>query len=166
MELAKKNHMEKPWLAFIPIANTYLLGKLGFEIYPNTENKKPTLVWIFFGLSIFGFFETEISLIINLAIKVFSVMAYYNIYKYMFPNEVTKYTVLSFFFEAIPLYFMKDNLIFKTETVVNSEVNLNQQQNYNTVTPDGNLKIKFCSSCGKQLSENDKFCTNCGNKIM
>ena len=40
MALAKKNKLDNPWLAFIPVGSSYLLGKLGFEVYSSKEEKK------------------------------------------------------------------------------------------------------------------------------
>ena len=143
MELAKKNKMENSWLAFIPLGSTYLLGKLGFEIYPEEANKKTSLVWVFFGLSAAVFVGLDIGSYISIAVSVFSVLAYHNIYKYMFPDKSVKYTVLSFFFGAIPLYLVKEKIVAKVEPVVTSEVNNKQETNNNQTPPEGILKVKF-----------------------
>lgn len=166
MEVAKKNKMPNPWLAFIPVANSYLVGKIGFEVYSDESNKNTTFPWVMLGLSagmIIVGDESDVYNLLSIALLVFSTMSYYRIYKYLTP-KYKMYTVLSIFFGGIPLYFSREKIVAKSEPVVS--INEVTNNNQTTQTPEGNLKVKFCSSCGKQLSENDKFCTNCGNKIM
>lgn len=169
MELAKKNNISNPWLAFIPVGCNYLLGKLGFEIYPEKNEKNPTLTWVLLGLSagtlIFG--EDDLGSLISIAITVFTTMAYYRIYKYMTPESATKYTILSFFFGGLPLFFNKSIIKPKEENTYSArEVFEKTKENQETQKEEINKeKPKFCKECGSKLNENAKFCTNCGKKI-
>ena len=72
MELAKKNKVSNPCLAFIPVGCNYLLGKLGFEIYPDNNEKNPTLTWVLLGLSAGALFfgEEDLGSLITIAITV------------------------------------------------------------------------------------------------
>lgn len=178
MNLAKANNVKNPWLAFIPYGCNYLLGKLGFEIYPDGEDKNSNLTWVLLGLSlgsaVLSSSETLVSLI-SVAVCVFTTIAYSKIYKYMVPEQATKYTVLSFFFGGLPLYFNKN--IIKPKNEVNTNTNVKTESNIseaNVVSETKNTKsvqepkIKksnFCPNCGSKLNEGIKFCPNCGNKI-
>lgn len=158
MNLAKKNNLQNPWLAFIPVGCNYLLGKLGFEIYPDKKEKNPTLTWVLLGLSAGALvLGDDLGSLISIAITVFITMAYYKIYKYVVPESATKYTILSFFFGGLPLYFNKKIIKPKEENIV-SEAKIVKEEKQTK-------KSKFCSSCGSKLDEDVKFCTNCGNKV-
>ena len=88
MELAKKNKISNPWFAFIPVANHYLLGKLGFEIYSDEKEKNSTITWIMLGLSaalVLVGNDSELTNLINISLIVLSSIAYYRIYKYLTP---------------------------------------------------------------------------------
>lgn len=169
MELAKKNNVSNPWLAFIPVGCNYLIGKLGFEIYPDNDLKNPTLTWVLLGLSagtlLFG--EDDLGSLISIAVTVFTTMAYYRIYKYMTPNSATKYTILSFFFGGLPLYFNKSIIKPKEEKVFQEAAIVEEKKQDKKETKKEELKVKskYCSECGSKLNENAKFCTNCGKKI-
>lgn len=170
MELAKRNKVANPWLAFIPVGCNYLLGKLGFEIYPEKEEKNSTLTWVLFGLSIGSLvLGDSLSSLISIAIAVFTTMAYYKIYKYIVPEAVTKYTVLSFFFGGLPIYLNK-NIIKPKEEKNISEADIVKEEKINKKEEEKKeeketTKLNFCSSCGSKLAPNVKFCANCGNKV-
>lgn len=178
MNLAKANNVKNPWLVFIPYGGNYLLGKLGFEIYPDGEEKNPTLTWVLLGLSIasgvFSSSETLASLIL-VAVYVFTTIAYSKIYKYMIPEQAAKYTVLSFFFGGLPLYFNKSiikpknevdtNTNVKTESNISEADVVSETRNNESVQEPEIKKSNFCPNCGSKLGDGIKFCPNCGNKI-
>lgn len=170
MALAKKNKLDNPWLAFIPIGNSYLLGKLGFEVYSSKEEKNPTLTWILFGASlascIVGSFLENIASTVTI---VFMVLAYNRIYKNIIPQSATKYTILSFFFGGIPFYVNKElvkEATFQEEVVVEKEEVNEKTEKVNE--EDKEIKKErpnFCSNCGSKLTKSAKFCPECGQQI-
>ena len=170
MALAKKNKLDNPWLAFIPIGNSYLLGKLGFEVYSSKEEKNPTLTWILFGASlascIVGSFLENIASTVTI---VFMVLAYNRIYKNIVPQSATKYTILSFFFGGIPFYLNKDlvkEATFQEEVVVEKEeVNENKEEVKEETKELKKERPNFCSNCGNKLTKSAKFCPECGQEI-
>ena len=169
MEVAKKNNIANPWLAFIPVANSYLLGKLGFEVYSNDEEKNTTFPWIMLGLAVFNFIangESTLSSLANLALSVFATISYYRIYKCL-TKKYVMYTVLSFFFGVIPLFMNKDIIKAKEETSVNdAEVVKEEKANENKEEIKENIERPlYCSNCGNKLNKTAKFCDNCGKEI-
>lgn len=170
MALAKKNKLDNPWLAFIPIGNSYLLGKLGFEVYSSKEEKNPTLTWILFGASlascIVGSFLENIASTVTI---VFMVLAYNRIYKNIVPQSATKYTIFSFFFGGIPFYLNKDlvkETTFQEEVVVEKEeVNENKEEVKEETKELKKERPNFCSNCGNKLTKSAKFCPECGQQI-
>ena len=170
MALAKKNKLDNPWLAFIPIGNSYLLGKLGFEVYSSKEEKNPTLTWILFGASlascIVGSFLENIASTVTI---VFMVLAYNRIYKNIVPQSATKYTILSFFFGGIPFYLNKDlvkEATFQEEVVIEKEeVNENKEEVKEETKELKKERPNFCSNCGNKLTKSAKFCPECGQQI-
>ena len=167
MELAKKNKLDNPWLAFIPVGNSYLLGKLGFEVYSSKEEKNPTLTWILFGASLAScIIGSVLENIASTVTIVFMVLAYNRIYKNIVPQSATKYTILSFFFGGIPFYLNKDLVKEATfaEEVASKEVNEKTEK----VNEDKEIKKErpnFCSNCGNKLTKSAKFCPECGQQI-
>ena len=171
MEVAKRNKLQNPWLAFIPVANSYLVGKLGFEIYSDKDNKNTTFPWVMLGLSACMLIidsESELYGLLNVALIVFSTISYYRIYKYLTP-KYKMYTVLSVFFGGIPLYFSKEKIKPKEDNEVNEADVLKEEKNKKTETeeikkeqPDRPL---YCSNCGNKLTKTSKYSNNCGKKI-
>lgn len=169
MALAKKNKLDNPWLAFIPVGSSYLLGKLGFEVYSSKEEKNPTLTWILFGASlascIVGSFLENIASTVTI---VFMVLAYNRIYKNIVPQSATKYTILSFFFGGIPFYLNKDlvkEATFQEEVVEKEEVNENKEEVKEETKELKKERPNFCSNCGNKLTKSAKFCPECGQQI-
>ena len=86
MELAKKNNIPNPWLAFIPIGYHYLLGKLGFEVYEKNGSENKQIPYIMLALSavyLVGVLDGPVSI----ALMVLSVLSYNKIYKYLVPEK-------------------------------------------------------------------------------
>jgi membrane protease subunit (stomatin/prohibitin family) len=55
----------------------------------------------------------------------------------------------------------EDREDFKVISEAISKINQSNLQQSN----ESEVKKKFCSNCGDQVSFNDKFCSNCGNKV-
>ena len=167
MALAKKNKLDNPWLAFIPIGSSYLLGKLGFEIYSSKEEKNPTLTWILFGASLASCIGSFLENIASIVTIVFMVLAYNRIYKNIVPQSATKYTILSFFFGGIPFYVNKELVKEATfeEVVVEKEVKEKPEKVNEEDKEIKKERPNFCSNCGNKLTKSAKFCPECGQEI-
>ena len=167
MALAKKNKLDNPWLAFIPIGNSYLLGKLGFEVYSSKEEKNPTLTWILFGASLASCIGSFLENIASIVTIVFMVLAYNRIYKNIVPQSATKYTILSFFFGGIPFYVNKELVKEATfeEVVVEKEVKEKPEKVNEEDKEIKKERPNFCSNCGNKLTKSAKFCPECGQQI-
>ena len=167
MALAKKNKLDNPWLAFIPIGSSYLLGKLGFEVYSSKKEKNPTLTWILFGASLASCIGSFLENIASIVTIVFMVLAYNRIYKNIVPQSATKYTVLSFFFGGIPFYVNKElvkEAAFE-EVVVEKEVKEKPEKVNEEDKEIKKERPNFCSNCGNKLTKSAKFCPECGQEI-
>lgn len=167
MALAKKNKLDNPWLAFIPVGSSYLLGKLGFEIYSSKEEKNPTLTWILFGASLASCIGSFLENIASIVTIVFMVLAYNRIYKNIVPQSATKYTILSFFFGGIPFYVNKELVKEATfeEVVVEKEVKEKPEKVNEEDKEIKKERPNFCSNCGNKLTKSAKFCPECGQEI-
>lgn len=169
MELAKKNNIANPWLAFIPIGYHYLLGKLGFEVYEKNGSENKQIPYIMLALSavyLVGVLDGPVSI----ALMVLSVLSYNKIYKYLVPEKSTSYTVLSLFFKGIPLYF--NSSIIKpyeeeniTETKKEPKENETKEEVKEETTKEEKIKPNYCSSCGARLNKSANYCPECGKKI-
>ena len=167
MALAKKNKLDNPWLAFIPIGSSYLLGKLGFEVYSSKKEKNPTLTWILFGASLASCIGSFLENIASIVTIVFMVLAYNRIYKNIVPQSATKYTILSFFFGGIPFYVNKELVKEATfeEVVVEKEVKEKPEKANEEDKEIKKERPNFCSNCGNKLTKSAKFCPECGQEI-
>lgn len=106
-KMATKQGLENSWLAFIPIAQNYILGRLiktlkvfDFEI-PRIEIVLPVasiVVAVFSQVDILGSLLT----IANFLLMLFALNKLYKLYK---PENATLYTVLSIFGFPVPFIF-------------------------------------------------------------
>ena len=167
MALAKKNKLDNPWLAFIPVGSSYLLGKLGFEVYSSKEEKNPTLTWILFGASLASCIGSFLENIASIVTIVFMVLAYNRIYKNIIRQSATKYTILSFFFGGIPFYVNKELVKEATfeEVVLEKEVKEKPEKVNEEDKEIKKERPNFCSNCGNKLTKSAKFCPECGQQI-
>ena len=170
MEVAKRNNIPNPWFAFIPVASYYLLGKLGFEVYSNENEKNSTFTWVMLGLSaalVLVGTDSDLTSLLNVALMVFATIAYYRIYKYLTP-KYKMYTVLSFFFGGLPLYLNKNMIKVRDNEVKEADLVKEKKEmpKKDEIKKEEQEKPNFCSSCGNKLTKTAKFCPNCGKKII
>ena len=171
MFAAKKNNIPSPWIAFIPYGRYYIVGKLGFEVYPEEEKKHPELTWILFGLSVASLFLGSIyGGLLGLAITILNAMAFYNIYKVIVPKNATMFTVFTVIVEnlgGVFLYSLRD----KIETVEIPEVKApeivveEEKEESKKEVKEEKERPKFCPDCGTKLTKTAKFCPECGKEI-
>ena len=161
MSFAKKNNIANAWLAFIPGGRSYLIGKLGYEIYAEPGKKNETLTWVTMGIGIaayiLDFGNNFLSYGLSIALVVLHTIAYYNIFKVVASNKSTLYTVLTALYNnlgGIFLYLNRDKDIKPVEVI--KEVVEEEPKK-----PANN----FCIHCGTKLNPNVKFCPECGKPI-
>lgn len=108
-KLAQKRGVDMPWLAWIPIAQMYIIGKLvktvkisTFEI-PSLEIVLPVGMLAYMllsGIPVIGW-------LISLAYLILMLLTLNNLYKQYVPEQATLYTVLSILGIPIPFFFLK-----------------------------------------------------------
>lgn len=108
-KLAQKRGVDMPWLAWIPVAQMYIIGKLvktvkisTFEI-PSLEIVLPVgmLAYMLLGRI------PVINWLINLAYIILTLLTLNNLYKQYVPEQATLYTVLSILGVPVPFFFLK-----------------------------------------------------------
>lgn len=111
-KMAVKQGIENPWIAFIPIAQTYTLGRLiknlkvfDFEI-PRIEVVLPVAALISLVFNNVDFIGGLLSLA-NFILMLFALNKLYKMYK---PESATLYTILSILAIPVPfiLFSLKD----------------------------------------------------------
>ena len=111
--MAQKRSIENPWIAFIPVAQFYILGKLivslkiaNYDI-PSIEIVLPVAsiaTFVLSGIPVLGW-------LLSLAFIVLFLFALYKLYSMYAPSNATLYTVLSIIpvCAAIFIFIIKDN---------------------------------------------------------
>ena len=163
-KLAEKNNIANAWLAWIPIANMYLLGKLGFEVYAPDDKKNEVFTWVLLGCSAASWFFDGLSGLASLAVIVFSTWAYYYIFNKINNKNAVLFTVLTAIFQigGLILFFNRKNFVSGTETIVNEPVKETvKEENKEEATE----KPKYCAHCGNKVNKTSKFCSKCGSKL-
>ena len=101
MNLGRKNNIPNPWLAFIPVGRSYIIGKLGFEVYGGDNKNNTTFMWITFGLGAASFLlgnsSGDLNTLVSYALLFFESWAFYNMFKALKPNNSVVYTVFTVF---------------------------------------------------------------------
>lgn len=107
-KMAVKQGLENPWIAFIPIGQNYILGKLirtlkafDYEI-PRVEIVLPVASLVVLALNRVAILGSIFSLA-NFILILFALNKLYKIYK---PENATLYTVLSIFGITVPFIFL------------------------------------------------------------
>lgn len=108
-KLAQKRGVDLAWLAWIPIAQMYVIGKMvksvklgTFEV-PSLEIVLPVAM---LASSLLGAIPV-IGWLISLAYLILIVLTAYNLYKQYLPEQAILYMVLSIFGITIPFFFLK-----------------------------------------------------------
>ena len=178
MNLAKKHNIPNPWLAFFPVGRSYIIGKLGFEVYDKENKNASTFMWITLGLGaaalVLSSSTSDLHTLVKYGLLFFETYAFYNIFKTINPKNSTLYTVLiailgvlfggSTFLGGLILYFKKDYETKEPETDL--EVKEVEEKKEPKKEPKKETsKDKFCTKCGTKLTKDAKFCPECGNKL-
>jgi hypothetical protein len=120
-EMAKRAGLENSWLAFVPIANYFIMGKLIKEIkisqyvIPTAEIVLPVALVVLFALG-------RVSVIGNLVwlcVFLLYLAAYYNLYSLYRPKDAVMFTVFSIFVVTVPFFIF----IMRKDPMVTAEQN-------------------------------------------
>lgn len=111
MTMANNKGIENAWLAWIPIANLWIIGKIveTIEFGDRTFENAPMIMLGAFLASMFLSWIPLIGFLISIASAVIFYLAIYKIYKMYAPENATLYLVLSIIFAgiAMPIIFFK-----------------------------------------------------------
>ena len=174
MNLAKKNNITGGWLAFFPVGRSYIIGKLGFEVYDKNNKNNTTFMWITFGLGAASFVLSsssgDLHTLIKYGLIFFESWGFYNMFKTLAPKNAIVYTVFTALtgslLGGVFLYFIKADTINENhETVSEASVVEEKKETKKTTKKEETKAPGFCSNCGTKLGKDAKFCPNCGNKI-
>lgn len=107
--MAKNKGISNPWLAWIPIANSYLMGKIidekvafGSKVIPYAHIFLPLGPFVAGALSFIPF----IGFLFPLAMAVYYYAALYRQYKLYKPDNAVLFLVLSIIFSFLPPFFL------------------------------------------------------------
>lgn len=180
MNLAKKKNVSNPWLAFIPVGRSYIIGKLGYEIYDKENKNATTFMWITLGLGaasfILGNGDGDLHTLVEYALLFFESWAFYNMFKALNPKNSIVYTVFTVLtgtlLGGIFLYVMKiedeDQVKIEDAHVEEDKTSDTKTETKKTTKNESKKetpKNKFCQNCGAKLTKDAKFCPECGKKI-
>ena len=182
MNLAKKKNVSNAWLAFIPVGRSYIIGKLGHEVY-NKENKNATtFMWVTLGLGaasfVLGNGNGDLHTLVEYALLFFESWAFYNMFKALNPKNAIVYTVFTVLtgtlLGGIFLYFMKTFDEEPVESATGAETKKDEEQTEvkKEIKSESKITVKkestksnFCINCGAKLNKDAKFCPECGKKV-
>ena len=169
-KLANKNNLQNSWLAWLPVGNMYILGKLGFEIYADDDKKNEVFTWILLGCSAGSFLLDRLSVldgltsIASLGVLVFSVWAYYYIFNKINNKNAVLFTVLSAIFQigGVILFFNKNRFSNEEQTIVKEDIKKDVKKE---AKEKSEAQAKYCAYCGNKVTKTSKFCSKCGNQL-
>jgi hypothetical protein len=107
--MAKKLQIENPWLAWIPIANIYLMGKIAGDQVTifNKVIPKLGLVLLIGGIGVCVIYIIPIiNLIAAIAYAVIYIVTLYKIYRIFSEDNAVLYTILSIVIDVTAPFFI------------------------------------------------------------
>ncbi|PKM65301.1 MAG: hypothetical protein CVU95_15980 [Firmicutes bacterium HGW-Firmicutes-2] len=115
MKMAQNQGIENPWLAWVPVGNLYIIGKLirTIEFGANKYEKAELILLIGFAATVVLGAIPLIGTLISLAYMVLSLMCMFKLYKMYAAESATLFLILSIVFAIIApgiiLFKIKDN---------------------------------------------------------
>lgn len=113
--MATNEGIENPWLAWIPVGNVWIIGKLikTIELGSNKWEQAELILVIAVAASILLTAVPVIGTIISLAVAVLLILVNYKLYKLYAPEKAMMYLILTIIFNIIAmgiiLFMIKDN---------------------------------------------------------
>lgn len=107
--LAEKRNIDLPWLAWIPIAQMYIVGKMIKSIKISTLEIPMLEVVLPAAMLAFVLFRriTVLGFIISVVFYALLILSFYNLYKQYLPENAVAYTILSIFLIPVPFLLLK-----------------------------------------------------------
>ena len=178
MNLAKKKKIDKAWLAFLPVGRSYIIGKLGFEVYDKDNKNATNFMLVTLGLGaaacVLGSSNGDLSTLVKYALLFFETWSFYNIFKKISPKNAIVYTVFTALtgtlLGGVFLYVMKneeseDNKIVDAQISETKEETVKEEKEPKKTNSKKESTKGFCTNCGAKISKEVKFCPECGNKV-
>lgn len=136
--IAKNRNIENPWLAWIPVAQCWIIGQLGDYYLERTGKGKKNLPLIMVILSAagvvlgrFGGFFGTLGSLVFLALVVLAYIVLYHFYKSVSPNNAVALLVISIIFNvALPFILFANRNKIDEAVFVNAEP-VQPQDKYN-----------------------------------
>ncbi len=102
MKMAERMEIENPWLAWVPIANLYLLGKVvgDIELFGNVI---PYTEWILVA-TVFVSFIPFVGQILAFVGFIYIYIVYYKLFKMYSDGKETLYIILTIFLHIAPIF--------------------------------------------------------------
>lgn len=120
--LAKRSQIEYSWLAWIPVANLYLLGLLIKD-----KSKIPYIEWILpIGSVLAGLLSGTLATLVSIALYVVLIMSYYELYR----KYSKSYVLLTIFSAILPfvipffIFAIRNNELITTNVEPTTTMNL------------------------------------------
>ncbi len=113
--MATNEGIENPWLAWIPVGNIWIMGKLikTIELGSNKWEQAELILVIAVAGSILLAAIPVIGTIISLVVAVLMILVNYKLYKLYAPEKAVMYLILTILFNmlamGIILFMIKDN---------------------------------------------------------
>lgn len=107
--LAEKRNIDLPWLAWIPIAQMYIVGKMIKSIKISTLEIPMLEVVLPAAMLAFVLFRriTVLGFIISVVFYALLILSFYNLYRQYLPENAVAYTILSIFLIPVPFLLLK-----------------------------------------------------------
>ena len=115
MRMATNEGIENPWLAWIPVGNLWIIGKLikTIELGSNKWEQAELILVIASAASILLAAIPVIGTIVSISVSLLMLLVMYKLYKMYDPQNATLYIILSILFSFIApgiiLFKIRDN---------------------------------------------------------
>lgn len=115
MRMAQNQGIENAWLAWIPIGNMWIMGKVikTIDLGDRKFEQAEMILVIAAAASFLASFIPVVGTLISLAVTILYILVIYKIYKMYAPGKELLYTILTFVFAIIApgilFFIIKDN---------------------------------------------------------
>lgn len=187
MKMAQNRGIENPWLAWIPVANAYILGRILKDVDVFHYNIGKLEMVLPLGLVASGILGRIplIGWLLSIAIFIVTIFVFIKLYKMYAPANYVLYTVLSVIgLFPIFVFIVRNNVPYEVPSVGKSIFQAQQPQQYQQYQqppqyhqppqqpqyqapeqpqePPKEAASSFCTACGASISATAAFCQNCG----
>lgn len=157
-KLHKKIYGEGSILVWIPIANSYMLGKLAFNKAAGIVVLVANIISNVSGRSLIS----TINLVIEVVSFVYAIMKYNKLKSGELSAEQAKAECESTSFTDLPFFKSSNNQTPAPTNVGTPNVNQTEVLDQNNESQQAS---NFCSNCGTKVETGTVFCPSCGQKL-